>query len=109
MTRDEVLAELAKIDIIEIVVPESGWIGNLPDGSERTGRIKMLADLGSPNSPDFTRHDSIQLIDAIDRAEFMTSDSIHSFKMMRKIEERFGGRWRPFDGGSTNDYDEWVE
>jgi hypothetical protein len=110
MTRQEALAKLAEIGIIEFEMPSREFWGfELGEPGELE---KFLADRDNPNVPDFKYHSHLDLEDNFDTygLSIVGHEDIQSqmFPTMLKIENAFHDNWHGYDGGSIEPYDQWA-
>jgi hypothetical protein len=107
--REEALQMLNKIGIFEIEVVD-GDFWDISSGDETT--TKMLSDVDNPNLPDFANQATLEIKDNLEFFGFSIVGKEHSqaqlFSTMKKIEKRFGGDWFGNDGGSDENYRDWI-
>lgn len=110
MTRRQLVRALKEIGIHEVdILGYYSW--------EPNEKVKMLLDVDNPNIPDFENHATLDISqrDPEDEEpyEVRIVGSQHCqhqlFKTMRKIEKSVRGSWEGYDGGTTADYENWIE
>jgi hypothetical protein len=111
MSKREALRMLESIGIKEIEIPNKEFYGEWAIGDENT---KLLADKDNPNSPDFDNHATLVLsegyMDERDGLSIVAHQHCQHqlFPTLDKIERELGLEVEPWDGGSTNAYEEWC-
>jgi hypothetical protein len=116
MSKDEALEKLREIGVFEITVPSHvlySWYDKDSDDTE-----SLLADNDNPNMPDFALHATLEIHSKYeDRDDYKESNFYivghqhcqhQLFPTMRKIEKHLQGKWIEWDGGSLNEYEEWL-
>jgi hypothetical protein len=107
MTVERAREELAKIGIIEVAIPKNEY-----DGSKTTDPTMIIADRDNPDIPDFACNADFRLRKERNGDAYIIggqSGQHQLFPTMLKIENAFHRDWHGYDGGGTEEYDDWKD